>query len=213
MHERGTTTEDLRSVRSPAPANPADLEEKATRRFGRRNYITGISIIVGTVLSCLIFRILGGSHMYDSPTAQLFGTLGILSSLLLGTTLALAGAAERKHRPERAATRDILVAADRNRIRIEQLTQDTDERLQVVMGLLAPVPGRLDLNSERLARIEQALTVLADRLPKELLAEHWRGFNEAVKEGFSQQRTGTDGQLRRPPHLGLVAPKDPDRPR
>lgn len=71
--------------------------------------------------------------------------------------------------------------------------------------LLRQVLSRADENDKRTGRIEHALDLIAEALPENNEVHRWRGFNDAVRDGFARQ-TGTDGapQRVRSPHLGIV---------
>ena len=219
MSETGTRTEDLRLARPPEL--PAD--EARTQRFGRRAFTGGLTICILLVVGTLVAWILADTALATSRDGALFGILLFAGGLTIGASLTVLGGMERQHRPVRARQRHAEVELRRVQTRIESLIQDTNECFEVVMGLLGPINGRLSefadrVDSggvaylERLDRVEAAttavaeqLTLIAQHLPDAMLSEHWRGFNEAVREGFAAQQTGTDGgSRRRPGHLGLA---------
>lgn len=59
---------------------------------------------------------------------------------------------------------------------------------------------------QRLEPVECAIDRIAEHLPEDQQIRHWRGYNAAVRRGFTE--TGTDGPLR-PQRLGLVRPDPP----
>ncbi|GIM89712.1 hypothetical protein Ato02nite_015050 [Paractinoplanes toevensis] len=154
----GTTTQDLRQV--GASALPAD--ERRTQRFGRRCFWTGIALVFTMFLVCLAAAIISDQQVYESRAAQLFGVLSIIPLMLLGAALILLGGIEHLQRSVRSTQIDILAAEDRNRILIERLTVDTDERFDVVMGILGPVAGELNRSAELLEKIEVAIAKVPD---------------------------------------------------
>lgn len=57
-----------------------------------------------------------------------------------------------------------------------------------------------------MAEMRRAMSVVAEHLPQALELADWRGYNQAMREGFAQ--TGTAGPLPGK-HLGLVPPRNP----
>jgi hypothetical protein len=212
VDQPGHTTEDLQHIRQPL-THPTDHdhEEIRARRFGRRMLVAGIASGICSYMACLAAAIISDQRMFTSREAQLFAILGVMTLLVGSVSLIIVGGLERLMRPVRARQRWLAGSGERLRILVERMALDQQELYQNLAGLVAPLPGRLERNTDHLAHIEQAMSALAAALPDELLAEHWRGFNEAVKEGFGE-KTGTDGSPGKPArHLGLAHPEQPRR--
>jgi hypothetical protein len=208
----GGNTEDLLTLRQALPTEthlPPDDHEQAFRRFGRRNYIAGISLCVLFALISLTLALVTDHHAFTSQDGRMFAVLALVAFIALAAVLTAIGAMERLNRHQRAATRRVAAEASRNRELIERLEVDLRERDEYIIGLVAPTPGRLAMVEQRLSPVEAAISSLAVHLPDTLQREHWMGFNDAVREGFTGQQTGTDGaSARRARHLGL-APTEP----
>jgi hypothetical protein len=213
FHAGGTVedegnTEDLRAI--PAPAVPA---------AGRRTFIAGIVLGVATYIIGLSASILSdGGNVFDSQPAQIFGAIGLVSLVSLSGALIVAGSnarqLQRQLEPFAAAVAEAARKTDRNRQLIVQHREEAREWNKELFGHVAALPHRIsqleDDHSDikaSLAEFTRVLTLLAEKLPDELVAEHWRGFNDAVKEGFAE-KTGTDDQKRRPSYIGLVPPAE-----
>jgi hypothetical protein len=198
----GGTTRDLRRRGEPA-ALPDD--EARTRRTGGRNYRLGWAILVCTIVATETTAIITGNNLWHNTAGELFAVLCFVGLIVLGAQLIAAGAQERSLRPIRDRQRDTDVSnresVDWNRKLIERLTDDTQRRYEEIMGYVGAVPGRL-------VELEERLTALVSALPQEIQRQYWKGFNDAVREGF--QATGTDGSGNRRPHLGLVQPDEDD---
>lgn len=62
--------------------------------------------------------------------------------------------------------------------------------------------AQVTTTGERLDRLERGMDTVAEHLPEVLRIREWRGFNDAVREGF--QPTGTTGDDSRRRRLGVV---------
>lgn len=195
MHQHGEETHDLRRRRPPQ--DDFDPLETRVRRFGRRSLTAGLIIAPGTYVLCLVAAVLSGNRMWTDTDGQLFSVLGLITLFTAAAALILIGSIERLQRPSRAREQQDSLDIDRNRVLIERGAVDNQERFAVIMGLLAPLPGRLDA-------AERGLNALVGVLPEQAQRQYWEGFNDAVREGF--QATGTDNPGKRRPRLGLVNP-------
>lgn len=197
MTEHGTCTQDLRIRHAPHPADPDPLEVRI-RRFGIRSLTAGLILAPATFMFCLIARILAGNRTWTDTQGKMFGALALITALIAAAALMLIGAIERLQRPFRARQKQSALDIDRNRILIERVALDIQERYDNLVGLAGALPGRL-------AALETSFSTLAGVLPDSIQREYWLGFNAAVREGFADQATGTDGKPRRR-RIGLVPP-------
>jgi len=197
----GENTRDILALRQAHPAEknlqPGEREDDI-RRVGRRDYILGTAVFLGTFVLALVIALISEQRVFETRPGQLFAVMALMALMALGGSLVINGRTERRERNQRASVRVALKEIAEMR-----------EQLHLAIGLVAPLPGRLDQTSERLDRIGDAMTHLAASLPDELLSQHWKGFSDAVREGFGE-RTGTEGSKRRPSrHLGIAHPDPP----
>jgi len=151
MQQHGEETEDLRR-RTPIADN-LDPPETEVRRFGRRSLTAGLIIAPGTYVLCLVAAVLSGNKMWTETKGQLFSVLGLITLFTAAAALILIGGVERLQRPLRARQKQGVLDIDRNRILIERGVVDNQERFDVIMGLLAPIPGRLSAIEEAIVRV------------------------------------------------------------
>lgn len=192
----GETTTDLLALGEPLPDEHglrADEREDHIRSRGHRNRILGPTIIASTVIASLCVALLAENGLFSDRVAQLFAILSTLGLFLGGAMLTLAGSLEMMGRSSRAMTRKAYALATENAV-----------TLKTVMGLVAPLPGRVELNGERIAAVERGMSDLAAYLPEVLVGEHWKGYAAAERD-HETELTGTDGTTRRrSQHLGIV---------
>lgn len=144
MHtdDLGGDSRDLRTRGIPDPAeaalNPADRETRI-QRTDRRTLIGGVTIIVGALIGSLSLAIATDGPTFHNPVSQMYGVLTLITIVATGGILIAVGATGRRQRLERAMMRELM-----------RKLQANADRLEVVMGIVAAIPGRLDA-------VEQAL--------------------------------------------------------
>lgn len=85
---------------------------------------------------------------------------------------------------------------------MEPLTRHTRAKTRLILDIQA------DMLTQA-AAAARAIDRIAEHLPEDQQIRHWRGYNDAVRQGFVES-TGTDGSTPawssrgRSPHLGLV---------
>lgn len=190
--------------------NDRTAEEKNTRRFGRRCFGAGLGVLVAWNVAALAAAIVTENDLWHNGDAQLFGVLAFVLGCCTGAILTLIGALERIMRPVRERQDSLTRGQQRQGATIARVAQNSEDRFEVIMQMIGAIPTRMNQLEEDHTEIKASLdefkgvlVALAEKLPDELIARHWRGYNEAVKDGFGQQ-TGTEGQQRRPPYIGLV---------
>jgi hypothetical protein len=159
VNQPGEDTQNLRP--RPAIDSDADKAEIRTQQVGRRMLIAGIVGIPMPFLFCLGAAVATDNN-WGNPGAQLFAVLGVVVLALSFLGLLLAGAAEHRQRPLRTRQRENAGAVDRNRILIERMALDHSERLDHIMGLIAPLPGRLNDVDQRLDEMAAAIKAVPD---------------------------------------------------
>lgn len=180
----GETTEDLRDLHQPHPAEHGIRTEDTdavARRFGNRCFRAGLYIAGGTFTAALVVTAACGDNVLDNyPGARLFCSLAIIAAIATGGALIVIGGVDRLIRPIRAMDRQMIL-------------------------------GGIDAR-KRIGRIEHAMDLVAEGMPANNDLHNWRGYTSAIREGFVQQ-TGTDGPATpggsqgRRSYLGLV-PRD-----
>lgn len=153
MTIHGERTEDLRK------SDPAKLpdDETRTRRFGHRMlWIGGVSIPI-VYLFCLTAAVLTGNKLWRGTDGPLFSVLGLMTLIAGASAAILVGGFERILRPMRDRQRDDesahRAATDRNRILLERLILDVEEKYRNMLDLIAPLPGRLSAIEEAIVRV------------------------------------------------------------
>lgn len=166
----GQGTRDLLTLGQPHPAEAGidpHARETAMQRWGTRCMIGGITIIIGTYTASLVVAVLADTQAFHDPEARLFAVIGMVALIMLGTLLLGFGGWERLARYDRAQSRLQLA----NQLRILEQNQTT-------------IDGQADMG--------RAIDMIAAHLPKTLELENWRGYNQAIKDGFLAD-TGTGG--------------------
>lgn len=190
MNRTGHQTHDLRLHQRHHDPIAA---EARTRRFGRVCLIGGLALLVVVYFGGLSAAIVSDNNTFQSPSGRLFAVLGMMALIGLGCTLTSLGGVVHINRPYREGL-------DRNRLLLERLTIDVDERLRGLIGAVEALSGRM-------VALENAQQALIEVLPAEIQRRYWAGFSDAVREGYAE--TGTDGAGRpRQPRLGLVQPTE-----
>jgi hypothetical protein len=207
----------------PAPPTPQQIEDR-TQRCGDRCLIAGIILLAATIVATLAIVATDPTPFHENPTRS-FALLSLVMFTALASVLIGAGFYERWGRSSRAATLQASKIATQNAGRLddgERLMETLQRMLSQVLvqqqdqgglmkDLTADILDRLQTQDERQNRTDQAIITIAEKMPDLLMSEHWKGFNEAVKEGFLEQ-TGTDGATaRNRKHLGVV-PKNTNQP-
>lgn len=152
--DTGGTTGDILALGLPHPAErnlPADDRETRMRRFGRRALFAGITIHVVTILGALTISISTEGPTLTNPVAQMFGTFVIVVLMAAGAVLVALGGAERLQRPQRAMLRHTLTEARR-----------ANERLDVFVGTVAALPGRVEALTREVRTMQDALARVPD---------------------------------------------------
>jgi hypothetical protein len=209
MREPGTSTEDMKRKPTGVPTGDSRLT-----RFGRLNYAAGLALVVTALLAALSGYIATDPQSHSDHDSQLFAQIGITIMGGLGVALILVGVACSLHvrtREHIAGMRTDLGGAVEtamaNRRRIEQgasEVRDLEVTVRQYLDAVTPLAALLAAATARLDEVEKAVAAVAEHLPEALNLANWRGFNAAVREGFTEQ-TGTDSHpRRRPPHIGLV---------
>lgn len=134
MTDHGDDTRDLRRYGNQ-PEHPAMIEAR-TRRFGVVCLTTGIALPIVVYFAGLVTAVAADNNAFHTEPARLFAVLGMIALIGLGFMLVAVGGMERLLRAPRSLT-------DNNRILLERHIVETRERFDVIMGLLAPLPGRL----------------------------------------------------------------------
>ena len=205
--EPGVATEEL-SRHQPRPAPPSPERGDRLRRTARRCYLAGAAILIVTFTATQVVAVVAEKSLFTSAGGQLFAVLGFVALMMLGTTMIIVGVLY-------TISGQAFADVERNRRRIEQVAGEVHDLGVSMRGqfnatypmsrLAAGMPARLD-------RLETAMAAIAEHLPDAMLREHWRGFNEGIREDITGRRTGTDdSQRRRPQHLGLVEPRRNER--
>jgi hypothetical protein len=183
------TTEELIRLGEPLPtetrakATTAD-REKLVQRYGRTCTAVGLSLTAGPLAAVAVVASCNPDlRTWPDGLLILSGAL-VLAAMITGAVFLAAGLAEQMARYGRSQGRRALAEqawAARER---EEDRRHLEEALHVM--------GR-------------ALDAIAEHLPEHDRIVNWRGFNDAVREGFVES-TGTDGALRRRPGgpLGVV---------
>ncbi len=81
-----------------------------------------------------------------------------------------------------------------------------ERREQPIRAQLRRNHRQQDANTRQITEIQETLRTIAKHLPDTLDTAHWKGYNAAVKDGFTE-KTGTEGP-QRPRHIGLVRPNE-----
>lgn len=200
-----TDTRDLRDRGLPHPAEK-DLDpryrETSIRRFGKWSFRAGISLGVLAVIGCLAATS-ASAAVYAQPVHRMFIMLAVQAVVGMSSALIAVGGVEWLTRPLRAA----------NRLQLEQV-REAAATAQAAADLTAPVYDQLEVIethlSDRLTAMAAALDAIAEHIPQAKDAAHWQGFNAAVREGLTDQRTGTDGVGGNRKRLGVVPPRQDD---
>lgn len=141
-NDLGGDSRDLRALGIPEPAEmhlQTRDRETRIRRTDRWALISGVTIIVGALLGSTGLAVATDGPTFHNPIAQMYGILTLVTLVAAGAILIAIGATGRRQRLERAMMRELM-----------RKTQGNVERLDVVMGIVAAIPGRLDA-------VEQAL--------------------------------------------------------
>jgi hypothetical protein len=154
IDDLGGNTEDLLALHRVLPAetttHPGDREHRV-RRFGRVNYVTGVTLGVAFMMFSLALALVTDHGAFTDPTARLFATLSFVAIMLVATALVLLGGLERLNRPQRSATRQVLAQLAVMR-----------EQLDVVLGPALVVPGLLAAIEKRLDEMTATIAAVPD---------------------------------------------------
>ncbi|MGX6604786.1 hypothetical protein ACWKSP_22060 [Micromonosporaceae bacterium Da 78-11] len=145
MDQLGGITEDLLAQHQPHPGEQTlhpDDRENRTRRFGRRSFITGLTLACGVLINSLVIAIVGEHNTFVSPIGQLFAVLAYVAIAVTAASLIVVGGIERLGRGERSRARENRAAVAANQ-----------ERLDLLIGLIGPLPGRLNAIEEVIAAV------------------------------------------------------------
>jgi hypothetical protein len=152
----GGHSQDLRDLGMPLPAEktlkPEDRDAEA-RKFGTRNFRFGIAIMVGGLISALVCAVASDNHLFHQPPATLFAMLALIVIEAIGAILIIVGAHERLARPDRAMTRKMLAQQQENASKVMAQVQENAEYLETIMGLVSPLPARIQAMERVIARV------------------------------------------------------------
>nr|WP_221374539.1 hypothetical protein [Actinoplanes polyasparticus] len=201
MDDPGSNTVELSPRTPPAapPANHPDDKERRLRRFGTLSLISGIAIEVALIIAALTMAVISDNNAYSNPTAELFGVLTHLAFVSLAAGFIAIGGVERLTRRHRAQTADntrelagirqasttvadLARATERNRILLERLALDNEERYGGIMAYVAVLPGRF-------SELADSYVALVDRLKViEEAVQHIPDYSKGVKDGLQLRR-------------------------
>lgn len=196
MDERlGADTRDLHALGEPHPAeadNHANgkprLPDRETRNRHVGTFLLGAGgfLIVSTALTVGLIPERYDGHI--SPVVSLT-LIGMFSAL--GTACLAAGMGEKLNQYQRAQTRRAILG---QQAAVDERAADRERHAEDRAALLV-----------QLAAVGYAIDLVAQHLPEHDRIVNWRGFNDAVKQGFLGEHTGTDWPRDRR-HLGVVKP-------
>lgn len=209
MTEPGSTTAEIRAIPTTTPARPA----------GRRALIGGLVLGAITYLASLTAAIVAEQGLFNALPAQLFGFLSAITLACLSAGLIIAGHNARQQQKQLAPFHQAIAEQKQlthaNRLLLERLTLDTHERYDNLIMIVAAVPGRINATDEDLAGVKEqlaamglALDAIAKHLPDALHHQNWLGYARSERD-HETQRTGTDGNIRRPPYIKSVPNEQP----
>jgi hypothetical protein len=150
----GGTTRDILALGEPHPAehgHAPDEREDTTRRFGRRCFITGLSVITAAVFGAFALVIATEGPTLINPVAEMFGILTLITLIAAGVSLIVVGGVERLQRAQRASSRRTLGEARR-----------ANERLDVFVGTVSALPGRVEALTREVRCMQDALARVPD---------------------------------------------------
>jgi hypothetical protein len=160
MAEVGETTRDMRTR---GQLNPAErdldphIRETAVQTTGLRHRRAGLAILLGAPATGLAAAYLAEGQVFHQQNAQIFAFLALVATIAIGVTYLASGLSESRGRHGRALHRQIL--AEQQKFRVEHA--EDRERLDLVIGLVSALPGRLDALAGRLDALERAI----DKVP------------------------------------------------
>jgi uncharacterized membrane protein len=128
---------------------PASDREAHTRRWGNRLLVGGTTILIAAIIVTLSVATLYGTGAWGCEDGRLFATIALTFIDTLGAILATVGFLERRDRSHRAATRQAI-----------QRQKDTVAQLELLVGLVSALPGRLSALEDRAGTIEKAIEQL-----------------------------------------------------
>lgn len=177
----GLAGNDTRNLRKAAGAAGEEniKQEQLTQRRGNLCLVGGFATIALTLLANLGTVVVYRDQPFPNPQAKLFANLAFVTVMVLGASLVTVGWIERMLRGNRA--RQIAGAAiaydrgeqtdillKRHIVDMQEDRREFRQQLDVLMGMIGAIPGRL-------AAIEAAL----DRVP---------AYGEGVIQGITLGR-------------------------
>jgi hypothetical protein len=158
MTETGDNTRDLRHRLHPGGA---DRAERNTRRFGFICLTAGITLPLLTFVAGLASAVATDNNAFQDEAARLFAVLAMVATIGLGCMLVVIGGVER-------LIRGMRDGIERNRILVERVAVDVDEKYRNLFGLVAPLP-----------HLVNDLVEVVEKVPR---------YPEAVLDGFDLAR-------------------------
>jgi hypothetical protein len=192
----GQHSRDLRALGGKDPAEK-DLDpkvhEKRIQRRDQRRLVTGIAAMGVAVLASLVGALVHPGNL--TPEALLFAALTIGCLAATGGVLTGVGFAGQAQSPVRAHMRMLSRAiagaagqADRNFAMNTRLGVKADESAVQQEAMI------------------EVLTAIVEQMPLLKDQYEWIGFAKAVREGHTEQQTGTDGPGHNRKRLSAVRP-------
>ncbi len=176
----GMTTEELKP-----PEVPKEPALKRAQRLGRRLFFCGLALGGVSYVAPLVAATATGSDpIYDTRSGAIFGSLATMTLGNLATAITVVGGigwlAGKYLEPFWTAVAEATRGGEVNQRLIVQLTHDTRERYENIVGLVGAAPAVLNDLAERVAEMEKAVA----KVPS---------YAEAVLDGFDLAR-GTTGE-------------------
>jgi hypothetical protein len=143
----GETSREMRTLGRPNPAErnlDPHVHETAIQTTGRRHRWTGAGILAGVFVTSLTAAFLADGQVFHAQNAQVFAFLSLAAVLVTGALFLTSGLAERRQQHQRAVARASLAKADA-----------IEERVDLIVGLVSPIVGRLAAIEEALEKVKQ----------------------------------------------------------
>lgn len=182
-HEPGTRTEDLATIHT---APPGIGTGERIRRFGRRNYTTGITLAVSNIIGAFVVALLTEGKAFTSVYGVLLATIAHIAVMVLAGSFAIVGA-------QQATAERISADIDRNRRRLDQLAgqvHDQDLTVRSHVNAATNVFRVVETLPERLEKLEAALTGRLDAVEKAIAKVP--DYGQAVLDGIEMHRNAVD---------------------
>lgn len=155
---------------APAAATMSD-QEKLVQRYGHRCAAAGLCMIVAPVGVVAWVASTDPDMPNWAPGSTILSVAALGACMVTGGVFLAAGLIERLLRYSRTQARRAIAG------QVQVAKDHAEERAAL---------------QETLDSMGHAIDMIAEVLPEHDQIVHWRGFNNAVREGFAKS-TGTDG--------------------